>query len=102
MATKQIEYPSRGETYYRDEYGVYEYGVYPSYSVLAGQQKRVFLDSFDREHTVSFKDLLPSAGTDPGAPALDQVSQVLFVVDLTNTKPGSSGRFWIKSAVFQR
>ena len=64
-------------------------------------QRSVFLDTFDQEHTVSFKDLVPSAGTDPESPLLDQVSQILFVVDTTNTKPGT-GRFWIKSAAFQK
>ena len=63
-------------------------------------QRSVFLDTFDREHTVYFNDLAPSAGTDPRTPLLDKVSQILFVVDTTNTKPGTSGRFWIKSAVF--
>lgn len=43
----RIEYPSRGATYNRPQYGVYEYGVYPRSSVLAGQTRRVFLDSFD-------------------------------------------------------
>lgn len=42
-----IEYPSRGATYNRDQYGVYEYDVYPRSSVLAGQERRTFLDSFD-------------------------------------------------------
>jgi hypothetical protein len=42
----QIEYPSSGATYNRPEYGVYEYGVYPRSSVLSGQTRRVFLDSF--------------------------------------------------------
>lgn len=43
---KSIEYPSRGTTYCRPEYGVYEYSAYPRHSVLAGQQRRVFVDSF--------------------------------------------------------
>jgi hypothetical protein len=41
-----IEYPMIGETYQHDEYGVYEYGVYPDSSVLAGQERRSFVDSF--------------------------------------------------------
>ena len=41
-----IEYPSAGATYSHDEYGVYEYGEYEPWSVLAGQEKRSFLDSF--------------------------------------------------------
>jgi len=65
-------------------------------------QRSVFLDTFDREHTVGFDELVPSVGTDPGKPALDQVSQILFVVDTTNTKPGTAGRFWIKTAAVQK
>jgi hypothetical protein len=42
----RIEYPSQGTTYCKNEYGVYQYSRYPRSSVLAGQQKRVFLDSF--------------------------------------------------------
>jgi len=65
-------------------------------------QRSMFLDTFDQEHTVYFKDLVPSAGTDPGKPLLDRVSQILFVVDTTNTKPATAGRFWIRSAAFQK
>ena len=43
----QIEYPSRGTTYSKNEYGVYQYGKYPRSSVLAGQTRRVFLNSFE-------------------------------------------------------
>lgn len=65
-------------------------------------QRSVFLDTFDQAHTVYFKDLVPTAGTDPEKPVLDPVSQILFVVDTTNTKPGAAGRFWIRRAVFQK
>lgn len=41
-----IEYPSVGATFHRDEYGVYRYDEYPSSSVLAGQERRSWLDSF--------------------------------------------------------
>ena len=43
----RIEYPSAGATYNRDGYGVYEYSEYPRSSVLAGQERRVFLNFFD-------------------------------------------------------
>ena len=46
MNNIRIEYPSAGATYNRPEYGVYEYGVYGRSSVLAGQTRRIFLDSF--------------------------------------------------------
>ena len=42
----RIEYPSRGATYRHDAYGVYRYDTYPRSSVLTGQQRRQFMDSF--------------------------------------------------------
>jgi len=42
----RIEYPSRGATYCEDEYGVYEYSRYESWSVLAGQERRRFVGAF--------------------------------------------------------
>lgn len=41
-----IEYPCVGQTYSRNEYGVYRYDVYPESSVLAGMERRSFIDSF--------------------------------------------------------
>lgn len=42
----RIEYPSRGATYFNEEYGVYKYGIYPRNSVLAGRTSRQFLGSY--------------------------------------------------------
>lgn len=46
MSRIQIEYPCAGATYNRPEYGVYKYSVYPRSSVLAGQTRRFWLDSY--------------------------------------------------------
>lgn len=43
----RIEFPSRGATYRTNTYGVYRYDTYPDYSVLAGQERRTFLDQFE-------------------------------------------------------
>lgn len=43
---KVIEFPSRGQTYCRTEYGVYEYDTYPEWSVLAGQERRRFIGAY--------------------------------------------------------
>ena len=43
----RIEFPSRGTTYYKETYGVYKYDVWPGYSVLAGQQRRTYLEEFN-------------------------------------------------------
>ena len=60
-----IEFPSVGQTYARNEYGVYEYGVYPRSSVLAGRTRRIFLDSF--------KSLAAARAAFPGAS--EQISE---------------------------
>ena len=64
--------------------------------------RSVYLDTFDRELTVSLDDLTPSADTNLWKPRLDQVNAVMFVVDTVNTNPGSAGRIWIKKAVLER
>jgi hypothetical protein len=65
-------------------------------------QRSVYLDTVDRQRTVYFRDFVPSAETDPPTPPLEDVAQILFVVDTTNTRPGTSGRLWIKSAALQK
>lgn len=48
MRAYQMIEPSRGATYNRPgEFAVYEYDTYPRSSVLAGQERRTFIDSFD-------------------------------------------------------
>jgi hypothetical protein len=37
---RRIEFPSQGDTYCRDEYGVYEYGTYGRSSVNSGSELR--------------------------------------------------------------
>ena len=64
-------------------------------------QRSVYIDTVDRLHTVSFDDLVPSEGTANATLLLEEVTQILFVVDTTNTKPGTSGRLWIKSAALK-
>jgi hypothetical protein len=60
-------------------------------------QRSVYLEAFKEEHTIYFDDLTPVGTTASVTPPLDRVRGVLFVIDTTNTKPGSSGRLWITS-----
>ena len=62
--TQTIEHPSEGATYSTDDYGVYEYGVYPRGSVLAGQERRTFLGSF--ETLAEAQAAFPHAEESPG------------------------------------
>jgi hypothetical protein len=65
-------------------------------------QRSVYVDTFNRERTVSFEDFLPAGPAATGKPPLADVRSLLFVVDTTNTKPGASGRIWITEPVLQR
>jgi hypothetical protein len=49
-----------------------------------------------------FDDMRPIAGTATGTPPLDRIRGILFVIDLTNTPAGRSGRIWIKDAAIER
>jgi len=71
----RIEYPSRGATYCDEEFGVYEYGRYGRGSVLAGQQKRTFLDSFPtlEEARAAYPKAELSEGCGYQAPSLDHL-----------------------------
>jgi hypothetical protein len=50
----RIEYPCQGQTYSKDEHGVYVYDTFPASSVLAGQQRRAFKTSGTLEHCQAF------------------------------------------------
>jgi len=65
-------------------------------------QRSVYVDTFAREHTVYFDDCLPVGITKTFKPPLASIHSVMVVVDTTNTKPGTSGRMWIKSAALER
>jgi hypothetical protein len=46
--------------------------------------------------------MVPVGETRTVRPALAGVRSLLFAVDTTNTKPGTSARFWIKSAALHK
>jgi hypothetical protein len=72
---QRIEFPSRGATYCTQEYGVYEYSTYGRGSVLAGQQRRVFLGSYltEAEAKAAFPDATPAEGCGYRAPDLSHL-----------------------------
>lgn len=65
-------------------------------------QRSVYLDTFDQERSVFFNDLMPVGATHTFTAPLANIRTLLFVVDLTNTKPGTSGRIWISKAVLAK
>ena len=65
-------------------------------------QRSVYVDTFNRDCKVMFDDLLPAGPTATDKPPLADVRSLMFVVDTTNTKPGTSGRIWITGPALQR
>lgn len=70
-----IEYPSYGTTYFREEFGVYQYSTYPKGSVLAGQQRRSWLGGYDTlaEAQADYPDAEFVEGSCFTPPALDHL-----------------------------
>ena len=65
-------------------------------------QRSVYVDTFNQPHTIFFDEFTPAGETDTYRAPLADVRTLLFVVDLTNTKPGASGRVWIAAPTFQQ
>jgi hypothetical protein len=65
-------------------------------------QRSLYVDTSDEERTIHFDDLMPVGETHSFRPVFPAIRSVLLVVDATNTKPGDSGRIWIKKAELQR
>jgi hypothetical protein len=64
--------------------------------------RSVYVDTFEQPRTVYFDDLTPIGATNTWRPTLSDVRSVLFAIDTTNTKPGTSGRVWISNVALQR
>jgi hypothetical protein len=58
--------------------------------------RSVYVDVFPHERTVLFSDLMPAGETRTRLPVLANVHGVLFAIDATNTKPGSTGWFEVQ------
>jgi hypothetical protein len=65
-------------------------------------QRTIYVDTAAEERTVFFDELMPVGETHTFRPAFNSIRTILLVVDATNTKPGDSGRIWIKRAELQR
>jgi hypothetical protein len=71
---------------------------------IAGNRwiRSVYLDQSPRQITVSFDDMTPVGSAPSPHPELSKVQSVLFVVDTVNSKPGSSGQFWLDDLKYGR
>jgi hypothetical protein len=60
-------------------------------------QRSVYVDTSSREHTLFFDDFTLVGETSSRLAPPESVHSIVFVLDATNTKPGSSGRLWISA-----
>jgi len=64
--------------------------------------RSVYADATEQEHTIFFDDMRPVGQTITPVPPRAEVRNMMFVVDTINTRPGISGRIWIKQAVLAK
>jgi hypothetical protein len=65
-------------------------------------QRSVYVDTVERQATVSFDDMKPVGAAPTGRPPLADAPSLILVIDTTNTKAGSSGQLWIKRVALGR
>ena len=65
-------------------------------------QRSIYVDSTAQERSLRFDDVTPVGVTPPPAPPLADIISVMFVIDVTNSKPGTSGRLWLAHVRFER
>lgn len=81
---------------------------WPGQGDLERWQRSVFVDTVSQEYTIDFDDLrrVNALASDAGQPArephLATVRSLMFVVDSTNTKPGTSGHLWISRVALEK
>jgi hypothetical protein len=64
-------------------------------------RRSVHVDTSEGERTVYFDDLVPAGEVESWRPRAGEVRTILFVIDTTNTRPGSAGQLVIRSAALQ-
>jgi hypothetical protein len=65
-------------------------------------QQSVYLDSRDRRVIVAFDEMNPVGQTHAADVPREGVRNIMFIVNTTNTKPGESGRVWIRDPRVER
>jgi hypothetical protein len=65
-------------------------------------QRSVYIDATANERSVRFDDMRPVGVTHTSRAVPKDIRAVMFIVDTTNSKPGASGRIWIKNVRLER
>ena len=65
-------------------------------------QRSIYVDASDSERVVAFADMRPVGLTHTPRAVPENIRAIMFIVDTTNSKPGASGRIWIKNVRLER
>src|SRR5262249_35135179 len=65
-------------------------------------QRSIYIDATANERNVRFDDMRPVGVTHTLRAIPKAIRAVMFIVDTTNSKPGASGRVWIKNVRLER
>ena len=65
-------------------------------------ERSVYVEPTDRPISVFFDDMTPIGTTQTYRPALPNVRSIVFAVERTNTKAGTSGRIWFRNIRLER
>jgi hypothetical protein len=65
-------------------------------------QRSIFVAGGDSDKTIPFDDMRPVGATHTARAVPADVRAIMFIVDTTNSKPGASGRIWLKNIRLER
>ena len=65
-------------------------------------ERSIYLEPTDRPVSVFFDDMTPIGKTQTYRPPLPNVRSIVFAVDRTNTRAGTSGRIWLRNIRLER
>jgi len=65
-------------------------------------QRSIYVDDTPREHTIDFDDLRPVEVVGTPHPDPANIHDILFVVETTNSRPGSTGQLWLRNVLLQK
>jgi hypothetical protein len=65
-------------------------------------QRSIYIDATERDQSVSFDDMRPVGVTHTPRAVTENLRAIMFIVDTTNSKPGASGRIWLRNVRLEK
>jgi hypothetical protein len=65
-------------------------------------QRSVYIDETPRDYTIGFDEVTPVDAVRAPHPDPRDIHDILFVVETTNSRPGTAGQVWIRKVMLER